>query len=214
MSQDRVSTLPHPEPVTDAPDKPADAVEVGRILGAWGVKGGLKLKPFASDPQALFASKRWFIEPGDGTQAPRRPLPAHAARAWTGPTAIEVSEVREQGEHIVAVTPDVSDRDLAQALAGWRVYVARSSFPRPAEGEFYWIDLIGLSVVNREGVGLGVVSGLVETGPHCVLKVQPTAAAAAPGDEPEERLIPFVDAYVDSVDLPGRVIRVDWDPSY
>ncbi len=185
-------------------------MEVGRILGAWGVKGGLKLKPFASDPQALFASKRWYIEPGDPAHALRRPMPAAHASALSGPTWLQVMQVREQGEHIVASTPDINDRDVAQALAGWRVFVERASFPPPEEGEFYWIDLIGLDVVNREGVALGSVSGLIETGPHCVLKVQPAAGAA---DE-EERLIPFVDAYVDSVDLSGRLIRVDWDPSY
>lgn len=216
----RVGNVPYPTPVSAhalVPGWPADAVEVGRILGAWGVKGGLKLKPFASNPQALFAAKRWFIEPGDPVQGPQRPMPAAAAGAWNGPGELQVTEVREQGEHIVVTTPAVTDRDVAQALAGWRVFVARSSFPPPDEGEFYWIDLIGLDVVNREGVALGRVNGLIETGPHCVLKVQP-APAAAPGpadaEATEERLIPFVDAYVDSVDLPGRLISVDWDPSY
>jgi 16S rRNA processing protein RimM len=211
-----VSTVPHPLPSAAskaAPAKPADAVEVGRILGAWGVKGGLKLKPFASDPQALFASKQWFIEPGDPAQALRRPMPAAAPGALAGPTMLQVSEAREQGEFIVATTPGVTDRDVAQALAGWRVFVARSSFPRPDDGEFYWIDLIGLHVVNREGVALGSVSGLIETGPHCVLKVQPLSAQTG-AEAPEERLIPFVDAYVDAVDLPGRLISVDWDTSY
>ncbi len=192
-------------------------MEVGRILGAWGVKGGLKLKPFASDPQALFSSRQWFIEPGEPSQALRRPVPAGTPGALSGPSLLQVSEVREQGEHIVAVTADITDRDVAQALAGWRVFVARSSFPPPEDGEFYWIDLIGLDVVNREGVALGSVGGLIETGPHCVLKVQAKAAEAvaqADVSAQEEHLIPFVDAYVDSVDLPGRLIRVDWDPSY
>ncbi len=211
-----MSSVPHPLPVAAtqaAPGKPADAVEVGRILGAWGVKGGLKLKAFASDPQALFASRRWFIEPGEPSQALRRPLPAGMPGALVGPTVLQVSEVREQGEHVVATTADITNRNVAQALAGWRVFVARSSFPKPDDGEFYWIDLIGLHVVNREGVALGSVSGLIETGPHCVLKVQPLAAQAG-AEAVEERLIPFVDAYVDAVDLPGRLISVDWDTSY
>jgi 16S rRNA processing protein RimM len=209
-----VSSLPHPQPavvleaVQAAPARPADAVEVGRILGAWGVKGGLKLKPFASNPQALFAARQWFIEPGEAPNGLRRPLPVAATSLFKGPALLHVSQVRAQGEHIVAVAPEVSDRDVAQALAGWRVFVARSSFPAPDEGEFYWVDLIGLDVVNREGVHLGQVGGLIETGPHCVLQLP----AAQAGDD--ERLIPFVDAYVDSVDLPGRVIRVDWDPSF
>ena len=63
-------------------------------------------------------------------------------------------------------------------------------------------------MVNRAGVELGTVSGLIETGPHCVLRV------SSAGDEARERLIPFVAAYVDAVDLPGRRIAVDWDPDY
>ena len=65
---------------------------------------------------------------------------------------------------------------------------------------------IGMAVLNREGAALGQVLGLIETGPHCVLRVQPTDATAP------ECLIPFVGAYVDAVDLPGRLITVDWDP--
>ncbi len=206
--------VPHPPPAValerahGPAEKPVDAVEVGRILGAWGVKGGLKLKPFASQPQALLAARQWYIEPGDAPDALRRPLPAAATQVFKGAALLRISQVRGQGEHIVATTPDVNDRDVAQALAGWRVFVSRASFPAPEEGEFYWVDLIGLDVVNRDGVPLGRVGGLIETGPHCVLQLP----GVQPGDE--ERLIPFVDAYVDSVDLAGRVIRVDWDPSF
>ncbi len=217
-----MSPLPHPLPAEAGPAlpaaaaRPADAVEVARILGAWGVKGGLKLKAYAGDPQALFVSRRWFIEPPEAGQALRRPMPAAATpavRVPGGPVALQVQQVREQGEHIVATSPDITERDLAQALAGWRVFVERSSFPRTGDGEFYWIDLIGLQVRNREGQALGQVSGLIETGPHCVLKVQP-GPRDVPCSEGDERLIPFVDAYVDSVDLPGRLIRVDWDAGF
>jgi 16S rRNA processing protein RimM len=103
---------------------------------------------------------------------------------------------------------DLSDRDVADALKGARILVSRQSFPTPDDGEFYWVDLIGLQVVNREAAALGSVVGLIETGPHCVLRVQPEDAAAA------ETLIPFVDAYVDAVDLPGRRITVDWQADY
>ena len=84
----------------------------------------------------------------------------------------------------------------------------RSEFPKPAADEFYWADLIGLGVVNREGLTLGSVVGLIDTGPHSVLRIQPAAA------DGEEVLIPFVSAYVDSVDLPARRIVVDWGLDY
>jgi 16S rRNA processing protein RimM len=54
-------------PPHDEATLPADAVEVARVLGAWGVKGGIKLKAFSADPQALFSSKRWFVEPANAS---------------------------------------------------------------------------------------------------------------------------------------------------
>jgi 16S rRNA processing protein RimM len=84
---------------------------------------------------------------------------------------------------------------------GARVFVSRASFPTPDEGEFYWVDLIGLAVPTATACALGTVTGLIETGPHCVLRVQRAEAEGA------ERLIPFVDAYVDRVDLPAAASR-------
>ena len=180
----------------DEPARPADAVEVGRIVGAWGVQGGIKVQPFSSDPKALFSSKRWFLEAS--AAKPQQVVPA----------LLRVKTAREQGDGVVATVHDLDDRDAAAQLAGARVFVARSSFPTPGEGEFYWVDLIGLAVRNREGVDLGTVSGLVETGPHCVLRLQPADPDAA------ELMIPFVDAYVDRVDREARLIEVDWQPDY
>ena len=181
----------------DNPALPPDAVEVGRVLGAWGVKGGIKVKPFAADPQALFSTKRWYVQP------PESPRPAVGAAVWPG--LLRVVQAREQGDAVVATVQELADRDAAEALKGGRVFVPRTSFPSTDAGEYYWVDLIGLSVHNRFGVALGVVVGLIETGPHCVLRIQATDATV------DECLIPFVAAYIDAVDLPGRRIDVDWE---
>lgn len=186
----------HPAPAPDEPARPTDAVEVGRIIGAWGVKGGIKVKPFAADPQALFSSRRWFLSPSLSK-------PGHLV-----PAVLRVTAAREQGDAVVATVQDVHDRDAAQALAGAGVFVSRASFPTPNDGEFYWVDLIGLAVRNREAQELGSVVGLIETGPHCVLRIQPRDAEA------DEVLIPFVDAYVDQVDTAARTIVVDWQTDF
>jgi len=212
--------MAHACPDDDAAAWPEDAVEVGRILGAWGIKGGFKVAPFAADPQALIAAKRWFLKPAENARptakaaaaapAASRKTPAQqAALARPLPVALNVTGVRDQGDAIVALAPEVPDRDAAEALKGVRVFVSRAAFPAADDGEFYWVDLIGLAVSNRDGVALGEVVGLIDTGPHCVLRIAPPATEA-PAGEAEERLIPFVDAYVDSVDLPGRKIVVDW----
>jgi 16S rRNA processing protein RimM len=173
---------------------PADAVEVGVIAGAWGVRGGFKVLPHATEPQALFASKRWWLQAADGSRR-----------------LLRITSAREQGDAVVAGAQDLGDRDAAQALRGARVFVARSSFPTAGADEYYWVDLIGLAVVNRQGVALGTVADLIDTGAHSVLRVQP---AAERDGEPGERLIPFVAAYVDRVDLPARRIEVDWGLDY
>jgi 16S rRNA processing protein RimM len=167
---------------------PADAVEVGVVLGAWGIKGGFKVQAHASDPQALFACKRWWLRDGHGVQR-----------------LLKIVQAREQGDTIVAGAQDIPDRNAAEALRGARVFVARASFPTAADDEYYWVDLIGLDVVNRDGAALGQVADLIDTGAHSVLRV-------VEGDA--ERLIPFVAAYVDDVNLAARRIAVDWGLDY
>jgi len=178
---------------TPAETFPDDAVEVGRIAGAWGVRGGIRVKPFAARPLALLHARQWFLRAGDAPAA-TRPLPA----------VLQVEGARAQGGAVVAVCAALPDRNAAEALRGARVFVSRAQFPRAEADEYYWVDLIGLEVRNRQDERLGVVSGLLETGPQCVLCVAPADAAAA------ELLIPFVAAHVDRVDLDARLIRVDW----
>ncbi len=187
---------------------PADALEVGRILDAWGLKGWFRVQPYSQPPEALLGARRWFLKPSE--RAP--------SQASTLPSVLEISEVREHGDGLVASSPAAHDRTSAEALRGARIFVARSSFPATAADEYYWADLIGLEVVNREAVTLGHVVGLIETGPQSVLRVQAeaeTEAEAGVGTgAAAETLIPFVAAYVDSVDLSGRRIVVDWGPDF
>lgn len=197
-------------PSPGAPDEtaawPDDAIEVGRVVDAWGVKGWIKVQPFAGDPQALFSSRRWFLRPPEPT-GPRRPAPEAAF-----PPLLRITQSRRHGDAIVAHARDIDDRGAAEALRGARIFVSRASFPTADAGEYYWIDLIGLSVVNLQGERLGTVTGLLDTGPHSVLRIAPEGAA--PGDESAERLVPFVAAYVAEVKLDEKRIVVDWGLDY
>jgi 16S rRNA processing protein RimM len=186
--------------VRDAPSAwPADAVEVGRIGEAWGLKGGFRVFGYADPPLALLAATRWHLRAPEGF----RP-----AASSSVPATIDIASIHARGDGYVAASPALSDRTAAEALRGARIFVARSEFPEPAVDEFYWADLIGMAVANREGVVLGSVAGLLDNGAQCVLRVQPPAVDAA------ELLIPFVANYVDAVDLRGRRIAVDWQPDY
>ena len=186
--------LPGLEPA----ELPADAVEVGRILGAWGVKGWLKVLPYSADPEALFSSRRWYLLPAE-----------QGAKTFFGTGKLAIKEAKEHSGGVVVSAQEVDDRSAAEALRGARVFVPRSSFPTAEKDEYYWVDLIGLDVFNREGVALGQVAELLATGAQTVLVIGYTQDG-----KPHERMVPFVAAYVDNVDLPARRITVDWQPDY
>jgi 16S rRNA processing protein RimM len=211
---------------------PEDAIEVGKVVDAWGVKGGIKVQPFSADPQALFCTKKWFLMPAEvqaGKVAVSRPARAGDAGAGqsvakapaakavppklAAPRFLQVLQAREQGDVVVATAEGLDDRNAAEALKGARVFVSRSAFPTPDADEFYWIDLIGLDVVNREGQALGRVVDLLDTGPQSVLRCELVPEGGQPG-EVTERLIPFVSAYIDSVSLADRRIVADWGLDY
>ncbi len=177
---------------------PADAIEVGRIADAWGVKGWFKVLPHSASPEALFSSKRWFLQPSQ-----------RGAKTFAGTVIIRVREAKDHSDTVVASAHDIDDRSAAEALRGARIFVPRSSFPTAAQDEYYWVDLIGLQVINREGQVLGDVRELMSTGPQTVLVL-----AFEQDGKPQERLIPFVSAFVDKVDLASRCITVDWQADY
>ena len=165
-------------------------VEVGRIVGLHGVRGGLKLESW-TDPRAMiFQYRPWTLVWPDGTE-----------REFAG------ARGQVHGKGLLAELPGVEDRDGAQALVGTAVFIPRDALPPPPEGEYYWADLEGLDVVTSEGETLGRVSHLVATGANDVLVVRDGAG--------RERLLPFVIGHcVMEVDLATARIVVDWDPDF
>jgi 16S rRNA processing protein RimM len=185
-------------PQLDAADLPADAIEVGRIGDAWGIKGWFKVLPFSNQPEALFSSKRWYVV-----------APTKGAKSFDGTRLLKLREAKDHSGGVVAHAHGIDDRDSAQALRGASVFVPRSSFPSTTTDEYYWVDLIGLDVVNREGEMLGRVTELLQTAAQAVIVMEYVS-----GDKTAERMVPFVAAHVDGVDLPGRRITVNWQSDY
>jgi len=130
------------------------------------------------------------------------------------PPLLKITSAREQGDVIVATAQEIPDRTAAESLKGVRVFISRQSFPTASADEFYWVDLIGLSVLNREGELLGEVIDLLDTGPHSVLRVRKPDAAPDAKPDDAERLIPFVAAFVDKVEMEHKRIIVDWGLDY
>jgi len=185
-------------PGLEAAELPADAVEVGRIADAWGIQGWFRVLPYSADPEALFSSRRWFLLPSE-----------RGAKTFSGVAKLAIKEAKTHSDSIVASAHEVEDRTAAEALRGARIFVARASFPPAEKDEYYWVDLIGLIVVNREAVVLGKVRELLSTGAQTVLVIDYEQDGRT-----LERMIPFVSVYIDEVDLPGRRILVDWQADF
>lgn len=188
---------------------PDDLIEVGAIAQAYGVRGQIKVFPHASVGQggdALLAAPYWWVS-GGRPRSTRR---------------VKVLSARVHSGSIAAALSGSDDRDAAEALRGSTVSVRRTDFPKLPSGEYYWVDLIGLDVVNPAGTALGRVTDLLDNGAHSVLRVgyevcgeaSPEAADATGKATLGERLIPFVDAYLRDVDLAAKRIVVDWDVDY
>lgn len=163
-------------------------VLLGRIVGAFGVRGEIKLDSFTEPKAAIFRYQPWTLRDVQGHER-----------------ALDSARGRDTPKGVVATLPEVSDRDTAEALRGTEVWVARSVLPPPRPGEYYWIDLEGLRVVNTGGVEFGHVSHLFSTGANDVVVVQ--------GDR--ERMIPFaMPDYIQSIDFDAQLIVVDWDADF
>ena len=159
---------------------------MGRIVGPFGVQGWLKVKPFSEEPGALGGFARWLVGTREG---------------WREMT-IEDFEVHSKGP--VAKLAGCDDREGTERLRGCDVAVTRAELGDADQGSLYWVDLVGLEVFDEAGAVLGRVEGLFETGETSVLVVKGT----------KERMIPFVPAYVKSVDREAKRITVDWKAEY
>ncbi len=184
---------------TEAPD---DLIELGRLAGPWGVKGWTKVVPYSQDADVLLRASQWYLRTPEGRFG-------RGFTAFSGVVSVLVEQCKPHGDGLVALIQGSGDRDQVAAIKGASVWVPRGAFPPPGQGEYYWVDLLGLEAFNRQGIRLGRVVDLMSTGPHSVLVLKDSV-----GGEELERLIPFVPQYVDDVDLTNKRVQVDWQPDY
>ncbi len=160
-------------------------VLVGRIVGLFGVSGWVRVYSYTEPKTNLLAYEEWLLQTGSEWQ----------------PACIEAGQ--QQGKGLIAKLKGLDDRGRAREWLGCEIAVPRSALPELGPGEYYWVDLQGLRVRTLEGIELGSVSHLFETGANDVMVVQ--------GDR--ERLVPFtLDHVVQRVDQDKGVIEVDWEP--
>lgn len=170
--------------------RPSDAgrrIIVARLAGAHGVRGWVKIHSYTCPPEGVFGYHQWLVRRSDYWETAK-------------PT-----DWRRHGAAFLVRLEGVTEREQARAWTGREIAIPREALPPLPAGEYYWADLVGLRVQTLDGVDLGRVDHLLETGGNDVLVVN--------GDR--ERLVPFVlGREVVTVDLDVGWIRVDWDPQF
>lgn len=163
-------------------------VIMGRVASAFGIKGWVKIQPFSEYVDSLLGYKIWYM--------------GHENGPWH---EVKVIECEAHDRTLAAQFSDCPDRTAAEKLKGFLIAVPRSSLPKQDESEYYWTDLIGMTVVNETGEMLGTVAELLETGANDVLIVR--------GHGPDV-LIPFLDSVIKHVDMAAKTIEVDWSADF
>lgn len=171
---------------------PGDLVELGAVRGAYGLKGWVRITPFAADGAVLESVRCWWL------------------LSSSQPRELAVQEVMRRAQSIFAKWAGCDSKEAADALKGGTIAVARSDFPVPGHGEHYLNDVVGYCVVNRDGVVLGTVSG-VRTGAASQWLEVGAVDEDAGG---KSLLIPWVDQYVDAIETEAQTIRVDWQSNW
>lgn len=174
----------------NAPQQP---LVVGRITSVYGVKGWVKLYSHTDPIEGIFKYPNWWLKTQKGWQP------------------IVLNQGRLQGRGLVASVNGYTDRDQVKEICGSDIYIEQKELPKLDAGDYYWGQLEGLKVTTKEGIFLGKVEQLMETGANDVLVVRACEGSL----DREERLIPYVpDMYVLNVDLEQQSMLVDWDPEF
>lgn len=162
-----------------------EIVPMGHISGVHGVRGWVKIHSLTEPRDAIFEYQPWLL--GESHKE------------------IRVRQGKKHGNRLIALLENTEDREQAEALVDQPIAVYREQFPELLEDEFYWTDLIGLSVQLENGRELGKIEHMLATGANDVMIVR--------GER--ERLIPFVlGRYVKDVNLDRGFVVVDWDPDF
>ncbi len=162
----------------------ADYVIVGKIASTYGVQGWLKVISYTESTVGIAEYTPWYLEEKGGFKA------------------IDVTDVREYGKGIIVKFVGYDNPEKARLLTGKKVAILRSQLPALEKDEYYWNDLIGLTVINQNGVTLGQIVYIIETGSNDVLVVK--------GET--EHAIPYLpNDVIKSIDLANKIMRVDWE---
>jgi len=171
-----------------------EQIILGKVGAVYGIKGWLKIHSFTDETEAILDYFPWSLKLGNKTQT------------------VEITDWRKHNKVLIVKVAGIDDRDDAQAFVGSEILTNEAALPELSQDDFYWRDIIGMSVVTNKGYDLGVVTDMMETGANDVLVVK---ANLNDGFSKKERLIPYLfEQVVKSVSLENKQICVDWDPGF
>lgn len=181
----------------------SNMVVMGRIVAPYGVFGWLKIVPDTEAFDGLLDYDTWWLGKGDD---------------WR---EMVVETAKSHNDVLVVKLKGIDDRDAALACKGKQIAVPREQLPEAEEDEYYWSDLIGVRVKNKQGVDFGLIVDVFETGANDVIAVRADAVnqevsadKTAGKEKTQERLLPFIDAVVLEVDIAAKTMLVDWDADF
>ena len=173
-------------------------VVIGRIGAVYGVKGWLKIQSYTENPEDIFSYSPWYLQ-------------TVAARQQSEQT-VKIAEWRRHNKGLIALIDGVKDREGASRFTGMEVSISADELPAIAEDEFYWRDLIGMQVKNKQGYDMGVVEQIMPTPANDVLVVKANSNDAF---GKSERLIPFIQSEnILNVDREQQLLQVDWPADF
>jgi 16S rRNA processing protein RimM len=161
-----------------------DYLIVGKIASTYGVQGWLKVVSYTEPTQGIADYTPWYLEENGGFEP------------------IDVTEVREYGKGIIAKFVGYDNPEKARLMTGKRIAILRSQLPSLDKDEYYWSDLEGLTVIDQNGVNLGQIVYIIETGSNDVLVVK---------GETEHAIPYLLNDVIKSIDLANKIMRVDWE---
>ena len=178
-------------------------IELGAISEAQGLQGQVKVRPHSPDPVALLSSKIVWL-----SLLPRRSAGASPSTEEATLTQYKVKSAKMHSGNVVLTLDGVSDRDQALALKGARILLDRDAFPKAESDSYYWVDLIGCTVKNLQDEILGDVIDVTENGAHGVIAIGDISTKTI------QYLVPFVKEVVRNVDLPNKLLTLDWQSDW
>lgn len=182
-------------------DKAEALIEIGKVVGVWGVKGWIKIHSYTRKRDGIGKYKNWILQPANKGGSANQ-------------ISVTVKTCRLQGKGVVAKLTDMDDRNIAHSFIGHKIFIESSQLPKLPQGEYYWHQLVGLDVLNMQGESLGRVDSMMETGANDVFLTVDYITDESGNQQRIERLIPQVEHVVIEVDAKANILKVDWDKDF